>query len=117
MLTERTWGQKKIIMYVRTIITKPDGKRFAVLSMPEAAGGEHDSVDVTMLLNFFGEVRRRAPIGKQPHAPIAAGTPTKQSCWKLVDWIEDVWSLGESSIWIPPVKPRPGLFGLANLRW
>jgi hypothetical protein len=39
----------------------PDGKRFAMLSLPEAAPGEKGSVHVTMLLNFFDEVKRRIP--------------------------------------------------------
>ena len=39
----------------------PDGKRFIVLSTPEAAGGGKESVHVTMLQNFFDEVRRKLP--------------------------------------------------------
>jgi hypothetical protein len=42
-----------------------DGKRFAVLTMPEAAGGEKGSVHVTSLLNFLDELRGRIPAGKQ----------------------------------------------------
>jgi len=38
-----------------------DGKRFAVLALPETAPGERGSVHVTMLLNFFDELRRRIP--------------------------------------------------------
>jgi serine/threonine-protein kinase len=41
----------------------PDGKRFAVLPRPEVAA-ETGSVHVTFLLNFFDELRRRAPAGK-----------------------------------------------------
>jgi serine/threonine-protein kinase len=40
----------------------PDGKRFAVFPMPEAKPEEKGSVHVTFLLNFFDEVRRRAPV-------------------------------------------------------
>jgi len=36
-------------------------KRFVVLSTPEASGGAQRSVHVTMLLNFFDEVRRKLP--------------------------------------------------------
>jgi len=39
----------------------PDGKRFVVLAMPEAPAGEKGSVHVTLLLNFFDELRRRIP--------------------------------------------------------
>jgi serine/threonine-protein kinase len=39
----------------------PDGKRFIVLSTPEAAGGGKESVHVTMLQNFLDEVRRKLP--------------------------------------------------------
>jgi Tol biopolymer transport system component len=39
----------------------PDGKGFVVLDMPEAEGGEKAPVRVTMLLNFFDYVKRRAP--------------------------------------------------------
>ena len=40
----------------------PDGKRFAVFPRPEAAGEQKGSVHVTVLLNFFDELRRRAPV-------------------------------------------------------
>jgi serine/threonine-protein kinase len=39
----------------------PDGERFAVLTLPEATGGEKASVHVTMLENFFDEVKRKLP--------------------------------------------------------
>jgi len=39
----------------------PDGKRFAVLTLPETVPGEKGSVHVTMLLNFFDELKRRIP--------------------------------------------------------
>jgi hypothetical protein len=42
----------------------PDGKRFVVVPRPEAAGGQKGSVHVTVLLNFFDELRRRVPTGK-----------------------------------------------------
>jgi Tol biopolymer transport system component len=37
----------------------PDGKRFAVFPRPEATGEQKGSVHVTVLLNFFEELRRR----------------------------------------------------------
>jgi hypothetical protein len=39
----------------------PDGKRFAVLALPETPPGEKGTVHVTMLLNFFDELKRRIP--------------------------------------------------------
>ena len=41
----------------------PDGKRFAVFPRPEEAGERRGSVHVTVLLNFFDELRRRLPTG------------------------------------------------------
>jgi hypothetical protein len=40
----------------------PDGKRFAVLQAE--ASEQNGPTQVTVLLNFFDEVRRRAPAGK-----------------------------------------------------
>jgi serine/threonine-protein kinase len=41
----------------------PDGKRFAVFPRPDASGEQKGSVHVTVLLNFFDELRRRVPAG------------------------------------------------------
>jgi hypothetical protein len=38
---------------------RPDGKRLLIFAMPEAPPGSKASVHVTMLLNFFEEVKRR----------------------------------------------------------
>jgi Tol biopolymer transport system component len=43
----------------------PDGKRFVVAPRPDAAGGQNGSVHVTVLLNFFDELRRRVPAGRK----------------------------------------------------
>jgi serine/threonine-protein kinase len=43
----------------------PDGKRFAVFPVPDAKEEERGTVHVTFLLNFFDELRRRAPAGKR----------------------------------------------------
>ena len=58
----RLWSEKQLF-YTGTsnLDLAPDGKRFAVLSQPEAAPDEKRSVHVTMLLNFFDEVKRRIP--------------------------------------------------------
>jgi hypothetical protein len=42
----------------------PDGNRFAVFPRQGAAGEQKGSVHVTVLLNFFDELRRRLPAGK-----------------------------------------------------
>lgn len=42
----------------------PDGKRFVVAPRTEATGGQKGSVHVTVLLNFFDELRRKMPAGK-----------------------------------------------------
>jgi serine/threonine-protein kinase len=60
----RLWSDRQIYYPgVSNLDLAPDGKRFAVLTMPETAGGQKGSVHVTMLLNFFDEVRRRIPAG------------------------------------------------------
>jgi hypothetical protein len=42
----------------------PDGKRFVVLYASEPAGDERRTVHVTLLQNFFDEVKRRIPSGR-----------------------------------------------------
>ena len=42
----------------------PDGKRFAIFPEVKAAVEEKGDVHVTFLLNFFDELRRRAPVSK-----------------------------------------------------
>jgi hypothetical protein len=39
----------------------PDGKRFAVLALPDIQPGEKGTVHVTMLFNFFDYLRRVIP--------------------------------------------------------
>jgi hypothetical protein len=39
----------------------PDGKRFAVLALPQSAPGEKTSLHVTMLLNYSDQLRRIIP--------------------------------------------------------
>jgi hypothetical protein len=61
----RLWSEKQIYMPGNTNLTlAPDGKHFAVFPIPEGAAPEKGSVHVMFLLNFFDELRRRAPIGK-----------------------------------------------------
>ena len=42
---------------IRNLDLSPDGKRFAVFPRPEAADEQKGSVHVTVLLNFFDELR------------------------------------------------------------
>ena len=56
----RLWAEKKDLGDYFDLA--PDGKRFAVVQaeVPEQKGPQQ----VTVLLNFFDELRRRAPAGK-----------------------------------------------------
>jgi hypothetical protein len=61
----RLWYAKQIFFAgAANLALAPDGKRFAVFTMPEATGLDKGSVHVTFLLNFFDELRRRAPAAK-----------------------------------------------------
>ena len=42
----------------------PDGKRFAIFPELNAPAEEKGAVHMTFLLNFFDELRRRAPVSK-----------------------------------------------------
>jgi hypothetical protein len=42
----------------------PDGKRFAVLMPLQESGQQGAPTEVTFLLNFFDELRRKVPAGK-----------------------------------------------------
>jgi hypothetical protein len=63
----RPWSDRRVF-YSGTVnlALAPDGKRFAALPMPEAAGQEKGSVHVTFLLNFFDELRRRMEMSVKP---------------------------------------------------
>jgi Tol biopolymer transport system component len=58
----RQWSEKQLF-YTGTLNLDlaPDGKRFLVFTVPDAVPGEKGSVHVTMLLNFFDELKRRIP--------------------------------------------------------
>ena len=43
----------------------PDGQHFAVFQLPETTAEGKGAAHVTFLLNFFDELRRRAPAGKR----------------------------------------------------
>jgi Tol biopolymer transport system component len=61
----RLWSERRLFFNGLTNLDlAPDGKRFAVFSMPETAGAEKGSVHVTFLLNFLDEMHRRIPVGR-----------------------------------------------------
>ena len=58
----RLWSETQIFYSgVSNLALAPDGKRFAVFPMPEAAGPDRGSVHVTFLQNFLDELRRQIP--------------------------------------------------------
>jgi serine/threonine-protein kinase len=59
----RLWSDKQLFYNgTSNLDLALDGKRFVVLTMPETpAGSEQGTVHVTVLENFFDEVRRRIP--------------------------------------------------------
>jgi hypothetical protein len=58
----RLWSDKQLFYTGNSNLDlAPDGKRFVVLSLPEAAPGAKASVHVTVLENFFDWVRKRLP--------------------------------------------------------
>ena len=60
----RLWSDRQLLsLGVVNLALAPDGKRFAVFPIPEAAG-EKTPVRVTFLLNFFDELRRRVPANR-----------------------------------------------------
>jgi hypothetical protein len=43
----------------------PDGQRFAIVLNPDGTAEEKPITSVTVLLNFFDELRRRVPVGRE----------------------------------------------------
>ncbi len=61
----RVWSEKQIFNPGNSnLALAPDGKRFAVFPLPEAAGTEKGSVHVVFLQNFLDELKRRIPGAK-----------------------------------------------------
>ena len=59
------WSDKQLESFTeRTIDLAPDGKRFAVLMAPQGSGEGRGPTEVTFLLNFFDELRRRVQAAK-----------------------------------------------------
>jgi Tol biopolymer transport system component len=62
----RPWSNTQIlepVPFLWNLDLAPAGKRFAVFPKPDATGEQKSSVHVTVLLNFFDELRRRVPPG------------------------------------------------------
>ena len=58
----RVWSDKQLFFTgTSNFDIAPDGRRFLVFSLPEVESNENGSVHITMLLNFFDELRRRIP--------------------------------------------------------
>ncbi len=58
----RVWYDKQLFRTgTSNLDLAPDGKRFAVFALPDSAPGAKASVHVTMLENFFDELKRRIP--------------------------------------------------------
>ena len=65
----RLWSNTQILEPARggawSLDLAPDGKRFAVFPRPETTGEQKGSVHVTVLLNFFDELRRKVPLSSK----------------------------------------------------
>jgi hypothetical protein len=57
----RLWCRQILTAVVTNLELAPDGKRFAAFTQPEAAGESKSNVHITMLQNFFDELKRRIP--------------------------------------------------------
>ena len=61
----RPWSEKQILFNAwGSVALAPDGKRFAVFPVSQAARPDEGSVHVTFLQNFLDELRRRIPAGR-----------------------------------------------------
>jgi serine/threonine-protein kinase len=62
----RVWSQARLMWNsggISVYDLAPDGKRIAAILASDEAGGEKAPTHLTFLLNFFDELRRRAPAG------------------------------------------------------
>ena len=61
--TPRPWSDKQIFYPgALNLALAPDGKRFAVLSLPEITTQDKTAVHVMMVQNIFDELKRRIPV-------------------------------------------------------
>ena len=60
----RVWSEPRLLKVVGLPVydLAPDGKRLAAILASDQTGGE--PMHLTFLLNFFDELRRRAPAGR-----------------------------------------------------
>jgi hypothetical protein len=64
---------------VKDVDLAPDGKRVvALMPATEAKGAQEAQNYVVFLENFFDELRRKVPVGKQRQTPLMAEPPRKQ---------------------------------------
>jgi serine/threonine-protein kinase len=61
----RVWSDRQVMRpnFIRVLDLHPDGKRFAVFPLPDVEQAK-GTLDVTFLLNFADELRRRIPVKK-----------------------------------------------------
>jgi serine/threonine-protein kinase len=61
----RVWSEQRLLDLgsppVPTFDLAPDGKRFAVILYPDGTAEQKPVTQLTFLLNFFDELRRRVP--------------------------------------------------------
>jgi serine/threonine-protein kinase len=62
----RVWSEQHMLDLISPPVPSydlaPDGKRFAVILYADGTAEEKPITHVTFLLNFFDELRRRAPV-------------------------------------------------------
>jgi serine/threonine-protein kinase len=65
-LEPRLWPESRLsdLGQIQSYDLAPDGKRMAALLADSDAGGQNSQTHLTFLLNFFDELRRRAPVTK-----------------------------------------------------
>jgi len=60
----RAWSPKSGLSKATDFAMNPDGKRVIAVVEPEVPSVQESNVQVTFLLNFFDELRRRVPVNK-----------------------------------------------------
>jgi serine/threonine-protein kinase len=67
--TPKVWSQQRLANtgLAPNFDVAPDGKRSVVLTPATGSEPPEAQSHVTLVINFFDEVRRRAPVGKRPH--------------------------------------------------
>ena len=62
----RLWSEARFMAtgVYRNFDLAPDGQRFAVLMAPDETGERRAPVQLTLMQNFFDELKRRVPVGR-----------------------------------------------------